>query len=73
MLARLKSLLPKYRYTYGKTINPDTGEVQGELRRINNLSGKLELLLWKAGEHGHKKDYWHECGDGWIDWFVPND
>jgi len=72
MVKWLKSFVKGHHYTHGKTINPDTGEVHGENRRINNRTGRLELLLWKEGEKGHSEDYWHECGDGWVDWFVPD-
>tara|TARA_B110000093_G_C12874745_1_gene369280 strand:- start:660 stop:842 length:183 start_codon:yes stop_codon:yes gene_type:complete len=30
-----------------------------------NEGGDAEFVLWKAGEHGHKVDYWHRMGDGW--------
>ena len=73
MIRFIKSFHPKYRYTYGKTINPETGTVHGELRRFDNRTRKLELLLWKAGEHNHKRDFWCECGGGWVDWFVSNE
>ena len=73
IIKSIKKFFHNYKYTYGKTINPKTGVVHGEHRRINHVTGKLEMLLWKAGEQGHTEDVWCKCGSGWISWFVPND
>ena len=41
--------------------------------RRNRITGKLEILLWKAGQQGHKTNYWHEAGAGHEDEFVTPD
>lgn len=36
-------------------------------------SGRVEFVLWKAGEQGHTEDYWHLMGIGWENHFEPYD
>ena len=57
-------------YTYGYIVEP-CGKKRNVSRK-NNITGDVEFVLWKAGEQGHKKDYWHKMGLGWSDWFVSN-
>ena len=38
--------------------------------RLNTKTNDVEFELWKAGEHGYKKPYWHRLGDGWRCLFV---
>jgi hypothetical protein len=49
-------------HQYGYILNLD-----GSYRKAARLngSGQAEFVLWKAGEHGHKADYWHVMGAGW--------
>jgi len=54
----------KDKYTHG-TIPGRQGRY-----RVNNKNNDCEFVLWDAGEHGHKKPFWHRMGDGWIDKFV---
>lgn len=28
-------------------------------------SGRVEFVLWKAGERGHTEDYWHAMHEDW--------
>ena len=43
----------------------------GVVRR-HRITGKVEFVLWKAGEQGHNEDCWHEMGFGWEDSFVKD-
>ena len=53
------------RYTYGEIIEID-GETVRNKARVDNKTGDVEFVLWKKGEQGHKEDFWHRMGDGWI-------
>lgn len=33
--------------------------------RRHRLNGEVQFLLWKAGEHGHAKDYWSAYNAYW--------
>jgi len=37
----------------------------GAKARRNSVTGVVEMLLWKAGEQGYEKDFYHKVGDGW--------
>lgn len=38
--------------------------------RRNRKTGEVQFVLWKAGEQGHKEDFWHKFGNGWEKQFV---
>lgn len=40
--------------------------------RRNIKTGVVEFVLWKAGEQGHKEDYWHPFDKTWFSTFRPN-
>lgn len=44
----------------------------GKKARRSRLTGEVQFVLWKAGEQGHTKDYWHKFGDGWEKDFKPS-
>lgn len=59
----------KPRYTYGRIERPDG--VNKENVRLDTQSGRVQFVLWKAGEQGHSKDFWCDMGDGWESYFMP--
>lgn len=67
----LKIFLPKTRprYTYGKIHRKLDNHIT-EPARLDNKTGEVQFILWKAGEQGHEKDFWHNMGDGWENHFV---
>lgn len=40
--------------------------------RRNKLTGVVQFILWKAGEQGHKKDYWINFDSSWYNQFKIN-
>jgi hypothetical protein len=63
ILKRLFSRQAENRYIYGyKGTRP---------ARIVKKTGKLQIILWKAGEQGWKYNKWHNAGDGHIEYFKP--
>ncbi|MFZ5698757.1 MAG: hypothetical protein ACOY9J_08615 [Pseudomonadota bacterium] len=62
----------KPRYIYGRVFRPADGHTRDNVR-LNTKTGRLEFVLWRAGEQGHAEDYWHNMGDGWEEFFIPND
>jgi hypothetical protein len=34
------------------------GTCRGRVARKHRLKGNVQFVLWKAGEQGHKKDFW---------------
>lgn len=56
LLLRLFSRKPEY--VYGTA-----GSNNGQARR--HRSGRVEFVLWKAGERGHTEDYWHAMHEDW--------
>ena len=38
--------------------------------RRNRMTGVVCFVLWKAGQHGHTKDFWFRCGPGHV--FTPD-
>lgn len=41
------------------------GTCANKLARKHKLKGNVQFILWKAGEQGHKKDYWHNFDPSW--------
>jgi hypothetical protein len=58
-------------YVYGQIVNPD-GSTRNHARLVQE-TGRVEFVLWKAGEQGHTDDCWHLMGYGWENWFRPYD
>lgn len=52
-------------WKYGKIGN-------GVQARKSRLTGKVYVLVWLAGQHGHKKNWYHQCGIGWEKTFVQD-
>lgn len=40
--------------------------------RKHRTKGNVQFVLWKAGEQGHKEDYWHNFDPYWWNLFIPN-
>jgi hypothetical protein len=40
--------------------------------RKNTLTGEVQFVLWRAGQQGHKEDYWHRFDSSWWSQFKPN-
>ena len=59
------------RYTYGSVFRPEDGHRRDNVR-LDKKTGRVQFVLWKAGEQGHKTDYWYDMGYGWEDYFTPN-
>ena len=43
------------------------------LARRHKLNGNVQMMLWKAGERGHKEDYWHNFDPSWWSRFYTID
>jgi hypothetical protein len=48
------------------------GSCNGTFARKHRKKGNVQFILWKAGEQGHKQDYWHDFGAGWENQFKAN-
>ncbi len=40
--------------------------------RKHIIKGNVQMKLFKAGEHGHKEDYWHDFDSSWWLKFKPD-
>lgn len=40
------------------------GQLGTVLARRHKVTGRIEILLHKAGTNGHTQDYWHVAGAG---------
>jgi hypothetical protein len=40
--------------------------------RKHKIYGNVQFVLWKAGEQGHKEDYWHNFDSSWWNSFTPS-
>lgn len=56
-------LFNKKQYTYGFVLSTPA--------RKNNKTGEVQFVLWKAGEQGHKEDYWIRFDSSWWSQFKP--
>jgi len=54
-------------YQMGYVFKPRDGITRA---RKNLTTGDVEMVLWKAGEQGHKNDFWIKFGDGWEKYFI---
>ena len=61
----------KPRYVYGRVFRPDDGHARKGVR-LDTETGRVQFVLWKAGEQGHTEDYWHDMGYGWELFFIPD-
>lgn len=61
----------KPRYVYGRVYRPADGHSRSPVR-LDTQTGRVQMILWKAGQQGHTDDYWHEMGAGWEEFFVPD-
>lgn len=61
----------KLRYVYGSVFRPADGHTRRPVR-LDTWTGRVEFVLWRAGEQGHSEDYWHVMGEGWEQFFVPD-
>ena len=39
--------------------------------RRHKINKNVQFVLWKAGEQGHKEDYWHNFDSSWWGGFTP--
>jgi hypothetical protein len=58
----------KPRYIYGRVERED-GAYRSNVR-MDTRSGRVQFILWRAGEQGHSEDYWHDMGSGWERYFI---
>ena len=47
------------------------GTCNGKHARRHRKKGNVQMLLWPAGERGHKEDYWHNFDSSWWPQFQP--
>jgi hypothetical protein len=45
------------------------GMCKGVPARRHREKGNVQFILWKAGEHGHATDYWHDFDPSWWSLF----
>lgn len=48
------------------------GTCRNRIARKHWLTGEVQFVLWKAGEHDHDKDYWILFHSDWWSEFKPN-
>jgi len=48
------------------------GTCKDFVARRHRRSGEVQFVLWKAGEQGHKEDYWHRFDNSWWPGFVAD-
>lgn len=41
------------------------GTCRDRKARRHNKNGNVQFVLWKAGEQGHKEDWWHDFDSFW--------
>lgn len=59
------------KYIYGRVeMTIDNRLHVRENVRLNTSTGRVEFVLWKAGQQGHTEDYWHVMGEGWEKGFT---
>lgn len=64
IVKRLFSKSNKSMYEYGF--------VKDRVARKNKTTQKVQFVLWKAGEQGHKEDYWYNFNGYWWSYFKLN-
>lgn len=48
------------------------GTCKNRIARRNLSTGDVQFVLWKAGEQGHKVDFWISFGFGHSYDFIPD-
>ena len=48
------------------------GTCSNRQARKHKLKGNVQFVLWKKGEQGHKKDYWHNFDSSWWSQFEKH-
>lgn len=48
------------------------GTCNGMPARRSSRKKNVQFVLWKAGEQGHKEDYWHDFNSSWWGFFVSS-
>ena len=63
----MKQLLNTIRvFIFGETqCEWDFGFCGGAEARKHKKHGNVQFVLWKAGEQGHEKDFWHDFDKSW--------
>lgn len=41
------------------------GTCNGSKARRHRKKGNVQMVLWKAGQQGHKEDFWHNFDPSW--------
>ena len=49
----------------------ERGTCKGVRARRHKKTGEVQFILWRKGEHGHRKDYWHQFDWSWWPGFEP--
>jgi hypothetical protein len=70
--ARYEKWKHSRQYVYGKVYRPDDGYARDPVR-LNKETGRIEFIMWKAGEQGHSSHYWHPMGVGWEVYFATGE
>lgn len=60
------------RYINGRIFRQEDGYALENVR-LNTRTGRVEFVLWRAGQQGHTEDYWHEMGCGWELHFIAQE
>ena len=58
LLCKLARLFKKEEWEYGFFR-------EGLPARRHKKNGSVQFILWKAGEQGHKEDFWHVSDSSW--------
>lgn len=45
------------------------GVCKGRHARKHRRNKNVQFILWKAGEQGHKEDFWYDFDSSWWDQF----
>jgi len=48
------------------------GTCRDRRARKHRKKGNVQFVLWKAGEQGHKEDFWHDFHKHWWGAFIAN-
>lgn len=54
-----------FNWLFKKTDPWEYGICNNTKARRHKLKGNVQMKLWKAGEQGHKVDYWHNFDSSW--------
>lgn len=65
----LKKLFKKKPLWIYGTVEMPHGIVSARKHRIK---GNVQFVLWKAGEQGHKEDFWHDMHTYWWKQFKTD-